>query len=173
VISHGTLFVKNIIVVVITDFVNQAILPPIMFKAASKGVVSQLTPPDNNDVCAFFLGYIAPCLSAPWYEEVLYHGYLLHFWLSVLLIIGWWYTIGYSVDSATQKTQNSNRSHFHFLPCQPTKQWCSSISSMLLSERCCCKHNNQQVTPLPLLSEWPQTPFSTPPQPHTKWHKLP
>ena len=33
--------------------------------------------PENNDLFAMFLGALAPCVSAPWWEEVLYRGFLL------------------------------------------------------------------------------------------------
>ena len=61
----------------IADFLNQIILPSHVFELAGEGVVSQLINPENNDVAASLVGYIAPCLSAPWWEEVLYRGFLL------------------------------------------------------------------------------------------------
>ena len=61
----------------IADFLNQIVLPPYLFAEQSEGVVSQLINPENNDFLASLMGYIAPCLSAPWWEEVLYRGYLL------------------------------------------------------------------------------------------------
>jgi membrane protease YdiL (CAAX protease family) len=61
----------------IADWMNQIILPPYLFAEQSEGVVSQLINPENNDFLASLMGYIAPCLSAPWWEEVLYRGYLL------------------------------------------------------------------------------------------------
>lgn len=61
----------------IADFMNQIILPAHVFEMAGEGVVSQLINPENNDLAASIMGYIAPCLSAPWWEEVLYRGFLL------------------------------------------------------------------------------------------------
>lgn len=61
----------------IADFLNQIILPSHVFELAGEGVVSQLINPENNDFAASLVGYIAPCLSAPWWEEVLYRGFLL------------------------------------------------------------------------------------------------
>lgn len=61
----------------IADFLNQIVLPPYLFAQQSEGVVSQLINPENNDFLASLMGYIAPCLTAPWWEEVLYRGYLL------------------------------------------------------------------------------------------------
>lgn len=76
----------------IADFLNQVILPSHVFEQAGEGVVSQLINPENNDFFASLVGYIAPCLSAPWWEEVLYRGFLLpalclqmNFWLAVFV----------------------------------------------------------------------------------------
>lgn len=76
----------------IADFLNQVILPPHVFEQAGEGVVSQLVNPENNDFFASLVGYIAPCLSAPWWEEVLYRGFLLpalclqmNFWAAVFV----------------------------------------------------------------------------------------
>ena len=71
----------------IADFLNQILLPPYLFAQASEGVVSQLINPENNDFLASLVGYIAPCLSAPWWEEVLYRGYLLP---ALGLFMGFW-----------------------------------------------------------------------------------
>ncbi|KAL7471188.1 hypothetical protein ACHAXS_011495 [Conticribra weissflogii] len=70
----------------IADFFNQILLPPALF-AQPEGVVSQLINPENNDFLASLVGYIAPCLSAPWWEEVLYRGYLLP---TLRLFMGFW-----------------------------------------------------------------------------------
>mmetsp|Transcript_6400 Transcript_6400/g.12759 ORF Transcript_6400/g.12759 Transcript_6400/m.12759 type:complete len:552 (+) Transcript_6400:96-1751(+) len=70
----------------VADFVNQILLPPALF-AQPEGVVSQLINPENNDFLASLVGYIAPCLSAPWWEEVLYRGYLLP---ALGLFMGFW-----------------------------------------------------------------------------------
>ncbi|KAL9181164.1 hypothetical protein ACHAXT_009969 [Thalassiosira profunda] len=69
------------------DWVNQIILPPYLFAQQSEGVLSQLINPENNDFLASLVGYIAPCLSAPWWEEVLYRGYLLP---ALGLFMGFW-----------------------------------------------------------------------------------
>ena len=60
-----------------SDFINQLVIPKHYFQSASEGVVSQLIQPENNDRIASFIGYIAPCISAPWWEEVLYRGFML------------------------------------------------------------------------------------------------
>ena len=61
----------------IADFLNQMVLPKEVFDTAAEGVVSQLINPENNDFLASLVGYIAPCMSAPWWEEVLYRGFIL------------------------------------------------------------------------------------------------
>lgn len=61
----------------IADFINQLILPAAVFELAGEGVVSQLINPENNDLVASIVGYLAPCCSAPWWEEILYRGFLL------------------------------------------------------------------------------------------------
>ena len=74
----------------IADFVNQVVLPSEIMEATAEGVVAQLINPEHNDLAASIVGCIAPCLSAPWWEEVLYRGFMLPamclhmpFWLSV------------------------------------------------------------------------------------------
>lgn len=71
----------------VADFANQVLLPAELFAEQSEGVVSQLINPENNDFLASLVGYIAPCLSAPWWEEVLYRGYLLP---ALGLFMGFW-----------------------------------------------------------------------------------
>jgi membrane protease YdiL (CAAX protease family) len=76
------------------DFVNLYALPQQILEDAilEEGVVTQLINPENNDFLASVVGYIAPCLSAPWWEEVLYRGFLfpalsqfMPVWASVLV----------------------------------------------------------------------------------------
>jgi membrane protease YdiL (CAAX protease family) len=76
----------------IADCINQYILPKHVFDLASEGVVAQLINPENNDFFASLVGYMAPCISAPWWEEVLYRGFLLpalclfsNFWMAVFM----------------------------------------------------------------------------------------
>lgn len=71
----------------VADFLNQILLPAELFAQQSEGVVSQLINPENNDFLASLVGYIAPCLTAPWWEEVLYRGYLLP---ALGLFMGFW-----------------------------------------------------------------------------------
>lgn len=59
------------------DTANQYILPAQVLQDAAESVVSQLVQPENNDFWASAIGYIAPCVSAPVWEELLYRGFLL------------------------------------------------------------------------------------------------
>jgi membrane protease YdiL (CAAX protease family) len=61
----------------IADFVNQWVLPLSILEQAQDSVVTQLINPEFNDWLASAVGYIAPCITAPWWEEVLYRGFLL------------------------------------------------------------------------------------------------
>lgn len=61
----------------IADIVNQWVLPVSILEQAQESVVSQLINPESNDWWASLVGYIAPCITAPWWEEVLYRGFLL------------------------------------------------------------------------------------------------
>lgn len=59
------------------DGINQYVLPQSLLLDQETSVVSQLITPEHNDVVASIIGYIAPCLTAPWWEEVLYRGFAL------------------------------------------------------------------------------------------------
>jgi membrane protease YdiL (CAAX protease family) len=59
------------------DGINQYIIPPSLLLQQETSVVSQLVTPEHNDLMASVLAYIAPCVTAPWWEEVLYRGFLL------------------------------------------------------------------------------------------------
>ena len=63
----------------LADLTNQYILPHSVLEDAQESVVSQLVNPEHNDILASMVGYIAPCLTAPWWEEVLYRGFALPF----------------------------------------------------------------------------------------------
>jgi membrane protease YdiL (CAAX protease family) len=78
----------------IADFVNLYTLPQQVLEDSilQEGVVTQLINPENNDFLASLVGYIAPCLSAPWWEEILYRGFFfpaltlfMPVWASVLV----------------------------------------------------------------------------------------
>lgn len=69
----------------IADVTNQYILPAqVLEEHAQESVVAQLVNPEHNDLWASLVGYIAPCLSAPWWEEILYRGFLLPLLTQVL-----------------------------------------------------------------------------------------
>eukprot|EP00980_Cylindrotheca_fusiformis_P031113 scaffold25830_cov162-Cylindrotheca_fusiformis.AAC.14 len=59
------------------DFVNQWVLPLPILEQAQDSIVTQLISPEFNDWFASVVGYIAPCITAPWWEEVLCRGFLL------------------------------------------------------------------------------------------------
>lgn len=76
----------------LADFANQMLLPHDLFQSAAEGVVSQLVNPEHNEWLASLVGCLAPCLSAPWWEEILYRGFMLPamclhlpYWLAVWL----------------------------------------------------------------------------------------
>jgi membrane protease YdiL (CAAX protease family) len=76
----------------VADMVNQILLPASVFRGASEGVVAQLISPENNDIWASIVGYVAPCLTAPIWEELLYRGFMLPtlclfmpFWAAVVV----------------------------------------------------------------------------------------
>jgi len=61
----------------LADLINQYILPSSVLSDAQESIVSQLVNPEHNDFAASAVGYIAPCLTAPWWEEILYRGFAL------------------------------------------------------------------------------------------------
>ncbi|KAF8820100.1 CAAX amino terminal protease family protein [Cardiosporidium cionae] len=60
----------------LSDFINQFLLPP-SAAVEDESIVSKMINPENNDIPALLVGAIAPCISAPWWEEVLYRGFTL------------------------------------------------------------------------------------------------
>mmetsp|Transcript_10169 Transcript_10169/g.13440 ORF Transcript_10169/g.13440 Transcript_10169/m.13440 type:complete len:441 (+) Transcript_10169:67-1389(+) len=61
----------------LADLLNQYILPQSVLDDVQESVVSQLVNPEHNDIFASAAGYIAPCMTAPWWEEILYRGFAL------------------------------------------------------------------------------------------------
>ena len=62
----------------IADFVNSYLFPlSILEQAEENSIVAKLVNPEGSDIWASIVGYIAPCLTAPWWEEILYRGFLL------------------------------------------------------------------------------------------------
>lgn len=59
----------------VCDLANQYMLPSKFFEQET--VVSQMIQPEGNDVLSMVVGALAPCVTAPWWEEVLYRGYVL------------------------------------------------------------------------------------------------
>jgi len=62
----------------ISDFLNSYIFPvSVLEQAEENSLVARLVNPEGRDILASLVGYIAPCLTAPWWEEMLYRGFLL------------------------------------------------------------------------------------------------
>jgi membrane protease YdiL (CAAX protease family) len=61
----------------VADAISHLVLPAQVLEAATESVVTQLVQPEYNDIWASIVGYLAPCVSAPVWEEVLYRGFLL------------------------------------------------------------------------------------------------
>lgn len=61
----------------VANVANRYILPARVLQEAAESVVTQLVQPENNDFWASATGYIAPCITAPVWEELLYRGFLL------------------------------------------------------------------------------------------------
>jgi membrane protease YdiL (CAAX protease family) len=62
----------------IAEVLNSYVLPLSVLEAAEQtSVVSRLINPEGQDWLASLVGYLAPCINAPWWEEVLYRGFLL------------------------------------------------------------------------------------------------
>lgn len=59
------------------DLTNQYVLPLQVLEDAQESVVTQLINPEHNNVAASLVGFVAPCISAPWWEEILYRGFAL------------------------------------------------------------------------------------------------
>lgn len=57
------------------DALNLFIIPDCLFD--DETLVTQMINPENNDLVALATGAIAPCLTAPFWEETVYRGFLL------------------------------------------------------------------------------------------------
>mmetsp|Transcript_966 Transcript_966/g.1360 ORF Transcript_966/g.1360 Transcript_966/m.1360 type:complete len:389 (-) Transcript_966:96-1262(-) len=57
------------------DALNQLVVPECLFEDDT--IVSYMINPEDNDIAALATGAIAPCLTAPWWEELAYRGFLL------------------------------------------------------------------------------------------------
>ncbi|KAG7342441.1 CAAX protease self-immunity-domain containing protein [Nitzschia inconspicua] len=62
----------------VTDVINTYVLPLELLEAVENtSVVSRLVNPEGQDWLASIVGYVAPCVTAPWWEEILYRAFLL------------------------------------------------------------------------------------------------
>jgi len=79
----------------VADFANLYALPAQVLEDAilQEGVVTQLINPENRDFLASLVGYIAPCLTAPWWEEILYRGF---FFPALSLLFPVWFSVFFS-----------------------------------------------------------------------------
>jgi membrane protease YdiL (CAAX protease family) len=64
----------------LADWFNGNIVPMSWFESESGNIVNQMIAPEGNDLVALLIGSIAPCISAPLWEEVFYRG-LIYPWL--------------------------------------------------------------------------------------------
>jgi hypothetical protein len=62
----------SVLVFRLVDWVNGIVVPVKWFEGASRNIVNQMVAPEGNDVIALLIGAVAPCLSAPLWEEVFY-----------------------------------------------------------------------------------------------------
>lgn len=56
----------------VADWLNGRIVPLQWFHSSSGNIVNQMIAPEGNDLVALLIGAIAPCLSAPLWEEIFY-----------------------------------------------------------------------------------------------------
>jgi membrane protease YdiL (CAAX protease family) len=78
----------------IADLMNSYLLPlSILEQAEESSIVSQLVNPEGQDWLASLVGYLAPCINAPWWEEVLYRGFLLP---TLVLLLPYKWAVGVS-----------------------------------------------------------------------------
>lgn len=57
--------------------IKQSILPPLPADVVPESVVSKLIQPGGGDIGALVVGFVAPCITGPLWEEFLYRGFLL------------------------------------------------------------------------------------------------
>jgi hypothetical protein len=70
----------------IADWLNGNIVPLTWFESSSGNIVNQMIAPEGNDLIALLIGAIAPCLSAPLWEEIFYRSGLGTVWQTVLTL---------------------------------------------------------------------------------------
>uniref|UniRef100_A0A0G4I1S3 CAAX prenyl protease 2/Lysostaphin resistance protein A-like domain-containing protein n=1 Tax=Chromera velia CCMP2878 TaxID=1169474 RepID=A0A0G4I1S3_9ALVE len=68
----------------LNEIVSESLFPSQFEDAASETVVAKMINPEENDVLSMAVGAVAPCVSAPMWEEVLYRGFALSFFGSFL-----------------------------------------------------------------------------------------
>jgi membrane protease YdiL (CAAX protease family) len=67
----------------LADWFNGNVVPLRWFEMETGNIVNQMIAPEGNDVVALLIGAVAPCISAPLWEEIFYRG-LIYPWLCSL-----------------------------------------------------------------------------------------
>ena len=67
----------------VADWLNGSVVPSDWFDDIADNIVHQMVTPEGNDIIALLIGAIAPCLSAPLWEEIFYRGLIYPFLCSV------------------------------------------------------------------------------------------
>ena len=67
----------------VADWLNGSVVPSDWFDDAADSIVHQMVTPEENDIIALLIGAIAPCLSAPLWEEIFYRGLIYPFLCSI------------------------------------------------------------------------------------------
>ena len=60
----------------VADGLNHFLVPPTLFDDDTL-VTKMVNPDEGRGVASILVGGVAPCVTAPWWEEVLYRGFLL------------------------------------------------------------------------------------------------
>ena len=60
----------------VADGLNHFLVPPTLFDDDTL-VTKMVNPEEGRGVASILVGGVAPCVTAPWWEEVLYRGFLL------------------------------------------------------------------------------------------------
>ena len=67
----------------LADWLNGNMVPLQWLENSSGNIVNQMIAPEGNDIIALIIGSIAPCVSAPVWEEIFYRGLIFPFLCSL------------------------------------------------------------------------------------------
>ncbi|CBZ56241.1 Homology to unknown gene, related [Neospora caninum Liverpool] len=70
----------------LTEFVNEALMDLLPDEPQGPTIVQHIMNPTLNTRWSFLVGALAPCLSAPWWEELLYRGFCLPLFSQVMVL---------------------------------------------------------------------------------------